>query len=385
MPFNFTKRLFEPKGDLIGAPSGELMPTGLIGPWSAYRMRSLYVTEDVKLFNADVSAEARVPYDDFTARGDGSWLYYLDDADCEAKAKIAVDAFDLTDPSGSRPASPGRVWRFRISRNDVISFSSQESREKWGDAEGVIAFDVPVRGHTKRAWKSRHEYQLIALPSAVAAAARYMDEADAIYDLSELLSDDAVFTDEFHHLVVGGRDENDAWTESILGQRRAELWKVLDENDVKVYNPFGIGAKKYQAKEGSALDECLKVASAQWPQPLWCKVMQVPNPRSDAVSGQGNRLNIPAIFEFYANRKEAQAALDAERAEFGADGTDSDAVTAATAETASHPPLPADWEQVGVDEWVNELKQNDKPAPLAAKELSATVADVNAWRGYLGI
>lgn len=384
MPYDFNKPLFKPEGEAIGAPSGKLMPTGLVGPWNAYRMRALLTSVDVKLHNSMVAADKKVTCRDIVeVPGSGWWsLYFVDDEAGLARAQHAVTTLDLKGPadkSGNRrPAAPRHVWRFRINREEVISFSSGESREKWGDSEGIIGLDVLVQGHTRNSWMRRHQYQLIALPSAVAAAARYSGEANATYDLSELLGDDVVVTDEFHHLLCGGQDPSDDWTASILGQRRATLWKLLGEDDVKIFNCAGTGFKKYQATEGTVLNECLKVASFHWPEPIWCKIMQVWNPRPGAVSGQGNRLRVPVIFEFYANGAEAQAALDAERAGFAAAST--------SGATPMHPPLPKDWEQVedALNEWVSALRSDARPPPVVAGPLSATVGDVVAWREYLG-
>lgn len=366
---------------------GEFSPSGIIGPWTAGVFWSLYTEVDLGQYNQGVSVEERLIWANSNKRGSGTW-YYFADADSAAKAK---------EPAQSQYGA-NRIWYFQTERDRILNFADPDALAKWGQ---FPSSECALR--TPASKKYGHEFHLISLPAAVHAAAVFYGLDVPDYDLSELLNRDATFTDDFYAHMCGNPDEKGSWVGSVLGKRRAALWAALGEPDPSRYV---IGATGQYGTEAPDLIDCLKIANNKWEEPMWARVVLVPDPRVDAVFGsEDKRLSRPGLFEIFPDEATARTVAVKEIEEFKARqaGTDTETDTSANV-SAPRPPgparppvptptlaVPAKWAQYGPEFWTNWLSQAPPngvagvDAVQAARLAECDVADINAWRTHLGL
>lgn len=343
---------------------GEFKPTGLTGPWV---LEVLYLHGSQSEFSRE-----EIGYDIKRELGGWHWYYWKD----PAVADIARDILGAQYGASTE-------WVYRVATADIVSFSSEEARGKWGDD---IFFSSRVVGFGSM--KYRHEFNLISLPSAVAAVATLQGWEIPGYPLDVLHELTSESSEEDCLALIGGKDgagEVLPWTESVLGKQRAALWAALDEPEVKATRPQGsmTSANKPDklATTSEKLDFCLRIFYRAWTRPAWVTVMQVPDPRPDAVGGSaGNRFSIPALTAIFPGEAAALASLSEEG------GT-------AIAPQAGTPPVPVIWKD-NANLWQNQLseimeKVGDKPLPVIYESaggetaLGCTMEELSTWIDYL--
>lgn len=321
MPFDFlgTEEVQIPTG-------GGFAPTGLVSLWNAGVVFSVLAQID-----PIVVAEMGVEYDSKrdSRSGSGWTTYYWRDF---ARAQADIAAMDIRNQQG-RVQSPTSVWQFETKTADVLNFNTPEAAGKFGD---IISYSVEI--HTLQSRKKRHMFHQIALPACVAAGAVAEGYTTPGFSLDELLDPSTLFTDDFAVKAYGG-PEGEGWQDSFLWQRRVALWAALGEDNATAYLPIGHmaggkSAAKYVTK-APKLSECLKLATMRWTKPAYANVLQVPDPRVDAVSGSGDRrLTVAAIVALYGNKAAAQAAAEAMKTT--GDETETPTTTATAATPAVH-------------------------------------------------
>lgn len=360
----------------IPVSSGEFQPSGLIAPFVAAPMYWV-LTRD--LTRADLVERGLAPNAE-ARKGEWTQFYFL----TQATAQLAVAA--VKEASGekydSKKNRPNQCWRFETHLASVLNISDENKQKFLRDGEAVeskvLAYEVDMTslrpGNKKYPVKTRHAFHLIALPAAVAAVGRALGQA-VEFDLSELLSNETVFDDEFAARFIGPPDGG--YQDSVLWQRRVALWKALGEDDPAATMPIGYGTGKETTSQ--VLSQALSIFANPWGSAEWLRLVGVPDPRVDAVHND-NRLKINVVTEIFASDTTAKAAADEELAAKASKAGTSGA-------KATTPPVPAAYAALA-DDWVTYLRSyvsEGKPNPVIAKEMSVTPGDVSAWREHLGI
>ena len=343
--------------------------SGFIGKWIAAVRWSFFA--DVPPNDFDSSTPKP---DNFRQGGTGYWCYYADSAAALTASRSLGNKFP-----------PNQVWVFEAPIDTVLL--PETAKTNFGPS---ISMECGVRTHQSK--KYRHEFQLIALPAAVAAYAQFKGYINYEFDLSEISDRDLAVTDEFAAHYIGGEyhdlklEQNVTipYDECVLYQRRAKLWADLGESDPRVYNPIGSGRLSTTSKK---LDDCLAIANYDWTSPVWARVAMVLDPRMDALSkGSGNRLTRPALLHLYANEEDARA-----------DSNLTESTSQPTEVATPKPPLPSAWKGLEND-WLTQLKAlkaqvGSGPIPVVRAKLSemdlantiaATVDEVVAWWDFIG-
>jgi len=352
---------------------GDFTPSGLIGPWQAGVVYKVMTKEDMP---------ANLKPDSVREKSGGWKDYYYFDYE---------KAADALEEIGSQ-YNPQGVWHFEVETINVMNFSNEDIREKFGAS---IGFDVAVT--TLRSAKYRHEFHMIALPMAVVAMANLLGYDNPGFDISELWSQDTVFNDATQALLVGHPGEEDEnsnvvveavpYTESVLWERRAELWEALGEPNPQNYQLMDADKLATVSKK---LSECLEIVHYPWSSPAFVRLVSVNDPRVDATYGENKRLNIPAIFEIFPDEATARTAADVDIARFA--DTTSSGGDSKTSSADVAPTLPASWASAGmsVTDWKNNLrdaKGDKKLTPITVKQVAETVDatpdDVRAWWEYV--
>jgi len=345
---------------------GDFVPTGFIAQWQAAVMTSFMTEVNLKDEGIAFSAARQVGQSGYTR-------YYWHDYQAAVEAAESV----------GQQYKPQTLWVFEAQTDSVLNFVDESTKDKFGPQ---ITYDG-CRIVTLRSKKYRHELHLIALPAAVQAYAKMQGWAVPELDFSELTSQDTAFTDDFQAEMIGHPDQDD-WESSVLGQYRAKLWKALGEDNATAYKLAGSGTK-FDATEGSKLDEALGILHYSWTQPIWARLIPVPDPRVDAVYTSGDdqvkRLSIPALMDIFASKEAAQAAAEADKV--------GDSSSSATTAATEGPAVPSDWADFP-DDWKSIVKEEKAKGPkpkvmrdLKAEEAAGTLhdrilasaSDVEAW------
>lgn len=345
------------KNEPVHLPTGgDFVPTGLVGNFIAKVLFSFY--SDVDLIAEYKAMDEKFPG---TRRKMGAgFRYYMTDS------KLATAALER---AGSQITNPNQVWAFQAENTSLLNVPEKD-REKF---QSPVSYDVDIL--TLRS-KKRHGFQLMALPSAVASMAAILGYDTPGFSMAELISPEALFTDEFQISMIGNADTD--YKESMLWARRASLWASLGEADPTKYT---VGAGGKFDTEAAKLQECLSIVTSTWSAPAWLRLLSVPDPRVDATytpaSGESKRLSIPCITAIYANQQMAQAAA---KVELDERQSRADAKANGATSASGGPALPAAW--VGMRaEFMTELATyKGKPATVAAKALEVTAEEVKAWR-----
>jgi len=345
------------KDAIIPTGGGEFAPSGFIAPWSAGIVTRFYTKSDQA---NDVGADF-VKHD---SKG-GAQLYYKDYTAATEAAKHLGEGI------------LNSVWRFQARVSDVLNIADKSKFQS-----PILAFDCDIASLVS---KRRHAYHQIALPMAVYAVARGYDFDVPVFDISELTDRNTIFNDEFYAKMVGNPDANpnepDHWLKSVLWQRRAALWAALGEPDpMKHINPEAERGRENLRTNADDLIECLKVVNRTWVNPQWARIVNVNDPKPDAVLPDGRRLTIPVVYELFHDRSAAEAAATALQ------GDSDEEHTAKPASAGSEPPTPSSWAGLGTDTWMAALGDavaSGKNLPTMMRELDVSKNDVEAWRAYM--
>ena len=324
-------------------PTGTVFqPTGLIAPWRTVICYTFMSQADNV---RELGADTLVTYDSGWNR-----LYYIN-----------YDAAALAMKELGEQYTPQTVWRYQVESKDIINVKA-ENLTKFPD---VVSRDIAV---FTTASKKRHEFHMIALPAAVASIAKLYGFIDHEYDLSDLLlANDTDFTEEFQWKMIGNLDhkvdDEYHWTKSLLWNRRAELWNELGEPDPMNY-VIPREDEKRNLTYSKKLQECLRIVTMPWNNPVWARMVDVPNPKFDQQSNDGKRYGIGAFTELFFDKASALAVLDE-------DETFDNIIE-----------LPAEWKEHGEEVFLTELRNAvaegmSKPAMMRA--LAVTALELNAW------
>jgi hypothetical protein len=356
---------------------GDFPPTGLIGLWSAAVMTTFSSEVDLK-------EEGITTFNAVRQMGDSGWAryYWLDHDAAKDAAKELKREYGTTS-----------LWVFEAESTSILNFASDKAREAF---QGTITYDG-CTVVTLRSRKRRHQLHMLALPALVRAYAEANGWDVPEFELIKTLcSQDTMFTDDFQARMIGDPNNPDAFDDSELWKYRAELWKALGEENAHAYQPIGHGTNYDVTSE--RLNEAIQPLHCQWDDPVYLRLVTVPDPRVDATyeqrsSGDIKRLRIPCVMDIYNNKEEAEAAAAEDRARMGG-GRSSDGETSTTS-SSGLPPYPENWaySDAAKKDWhsvVAGLKEGKKRPVVIARlkglssedlenEIAATVADVEAW------
>lgn len=348
---------------------GDFAPTGFIGKTYAQILFSFMSQEDSKQHKGAPQYAGR--------RQAGSYFVYYMNSQAEAKALMSV--LGVEGYQGKEPVAQ-EVWNLQINRDTVLNFADQTKLDKWANP---IALDVRVM--TLASKKYRHEFQMLALPLAVQAMAKFMEYQYEPFSISELIKkpEEMVYSDEWFAAMFGSpdakKDAPDHYSKSTMWGRRAALWESLGETNAEAYQPIGSG--KFATKS-EKLSQCLQIVGAKWNSPIWARVITIPDPRVDAQTDEGKRFTLPALFEIFGDEATAKSAAkaDLERLNASSNGNGNGATKSL--------PIPAayvgEYEQMWRDN-VAKVKGEfaTKPAPpvvaAQAKGLGVTPEELTAW------
>lgn len=328
------------------AEGGDFPITGFVG--------QLTITHVYRLWTEIEPTAIEAEPDLYQQMGSGFVLYYTDSSDAKkAQEEIGSDI------------DPQRVLYIEMPTDSVLNFRDEAALSKWGAS---VAGDV--RDVTLRSKKYRHGPHLIFLPRLVAAIADVRGWKNAGFDLADIdvARDDFVASDELQLELVGNPDEG--YKDSRYWAQRAALWASLGEDDPNVYRPKGattVRAGREQPSEvattSDRLSTCLRAYVVDWTQPVYARLKLLPDPRVDAVTGAGNRLTIPVIWELFENEAAAKAACQADLEAMGI-----------TAGDAPAPPegIPAKWAEIP-EAWESTIAELREKGEAATPELAATL------------
>lgn len=312
-----------------------------------------------------------------TSRAGDKFNYIYRDPD---QAAVLARLLNLEEPAASRSGRPfdrrpSHLWRLEMPIADVLTISD-EGKEKF--ETDVMVFSVEQKGIAKNS-PSWWRWHGMTLPSLVAAYATLMKWKSPGFDLGEFLvpDDEFIVTADFEERMVGNGEVG--YDKSVLWQRRIDLWAALGEKDAKISDP--------DKTESDKLKEALMVATHNWEDAVFCRVIQVPSPRVDDVwttpEGQARRNRVPVVTAFYTSERTATTAAKAEREdleiEVSADEPDAEPdAESDTEETASSgDSVPEAWREYP-DDWytaVNEIRETvldgkNRPMPVVKKALT---------------
>jgi len=335
----------------VNTPTGgEFTPSGIISNW---RGLMVYTFSSQTPLDEEYAGKA----DAYRNASGWHWYYFKD----EALAREAVETADTEFKTANL------IWHFETQKKDVLNFGP-EAQAAFGD---TISWSAQVKslGSTKY----RHEYHMIALPSAVDAYARNLGFSTPGFDLSELIGDNPLAgTDPFHFEMIGHpdvKDESDPqhYTNSVLWKRRAALWEALGEPNAKAFRMIDDGTKFDTTSE--RLSQVLAIANRVWASPIWLKLVSVRDPRVGAT------MSIPAIFDIYENKEDAQQAVQVPEGQASSAPVASGGVA-----------VPAAWAEVA-DQWATSFAEFKAANPTlnaltvtkAVSQLGVTEAEITAW------
>ena len=378
------------QGQKVELPSGggDFVPTGFIGQWMATLAHRIYVECDSDEA-LRISKSTGCVLHNTTKNGA---FFFFDTAE---HAKAVMDEHGIK--------YSNFVWHLEAQK-DRLFWYSEESKEKFN--WDPIGGDVNVKTLGSR--KYRHEFHLIALPSAVAAVARFFGK-DLHFDISPLLAE-GVQDEEFFALMCGDPDAKktdlkefnsvlNAQTEkgipfaaalssarstesipmeySVLWRQRETLWKELGEPDARKYT---VNQDGEDTKDGEKTDTTAPYLSAAvgivqpWTEARWMKVRLVPDPRVDATNDDGKRFSIPVIVDYYHNEAEAKAAFESTRAQADEDTT------------SGEPAIPEAWAGFTGSQFADVLREQwGKAPPLFEKAMGCSVEECQEWATFLGL
>lgn len=328
---------------------GDWTPSGMIGQWKAQVLFSFYSKTDFNMAQTELRPLIS------RKMGDG-YRYYF---------KTSEQANQMKEALGEE-FTPAQTWYWSTPRGSVLNVD-QENLNKFSES---ISMELKIA--TLGSKKHRHELHLIALPSAVATAAKLMGYECPVMDFRDLISNQTIFDDAFALRVAGLGDDKEAFKSSTLWKQREVIWSALGEPDATKYQPIKTGTKFDTVSV--KLSECLKILAQPWQSSVWGRVVQVPDPKVDAVYGDENkRLTIPALTEIFSDEKAARQVAseelkqrDERKSKASASSNGASGVPAAYANDAE-----VWWNYVG--EFVGKPEVKGKPRPIVRAYLEKTV------------
>lgn len=322
-----------PTGKGAGAemPVGEGFPkTGFIAPWTAVVMFRVgwYETDlvqELEDIRADLPSDAEGLLDKLTeagpdagvepfdariaSRAGDKFCYYFRDKE---RAALLCDYVNLHEPKDWKPR-PEQSWYFETVVNDICGLNDEAKSKFAGD---TLSFDVRIT--TLRSKKYRHMYQFLALPSFVSAYGKAMGLKVHEFDLSPLTApdDEVIFNAETELAWIG--DSDGGYDEAHFWQERVKVWESLGENDPQKFHVKEAGTKF--SVESANLDAILQATVKEWTEPVYARLIPVPDPRLGAAydrDGDKVRPSIPVIAEIFESQDAAEMVAAEERAESG--------------------------------------------------------------------
>ena len=294
-------------------PTEGFATTGFVAQWMGKVLYSLMVEDvEIEMLNRLLKDGGDELIPESVAHqklGDSGWHKYWYVKDAEARE--AANSLKLHQGLDRRPGV-STVWRFEAKSETCLNLSAA-AQDAFGDVLGWES-QISTLGSIYR----RHEFHMISLPAAIAAAAAAMGFDNPGFDLSELTEADIVYTPAFQVQMIGTepQEQDDGkykhvnakggYAGSLLWQRRAALWAALGEKNPKAFRRIGSGTKYDTSSK--QLDACLRIVEVPWMETAWALLVPVRDPRIDATAKSGTRLTIPALTTIYQGQEEAQAA-----------------------------------------------------------------------------
>ena len=303
-------------------PTEGFATTGFIAQWMGRVLYSLMIDLEVPQgtdsarFGANYMAylndalEEKIPEPIASQKlGESGWTKHWYDKDTDAR-----EAANLLKKHEGLDRRPGvsTVWRFETKSETCLNLSAA-AQDAFGD---VLAWESRIS--TLGSIYRRHEFHMISLPAAIAAAATAMGFDNPGFDLSELTEADIVYTPAFQVQMIGTEPQEQdgdkykyinakgGYANAVLWQRRAALWAALGEENPKAFRMTGSGTKYDTTSK--KLHQCLRIYEVPWTGPAWALLVPVRDPRIDATAKSGTRLTVPALTVIYQSQKEAQTA-----------------------------------------------------------------------------
>lgn len=263
---------------------GDWAPSGMIGQWRAKVCFAFNSPTDIGMVETTLKPLAlRKRRNDFR--------YFFGSS---------KEAIDVQAAMGEK-AIIEQVWYWDGPRDKVANVDA-ENLIKWPE---WISMEVKITTLGSR--KHRHELHMIALPAAVASAAKALGYDVPEMNFRDLAGTQVIFDDALALRLVGLGDDKEAYLKSDLWLQRSAIWAALGEPDAAKYQPKGTGTKF--DTEADKLSACLHILTQPWKSAIYARLVQVPDPRVDAVYGdESKRLTIPALTEIFPNEAAAKQA-----------------------------------------------------------------------------
>jgi len=317
------------------------------GPWVCERLYSAWLDEGVMPEDYEVKVDGIQ-----TFSGSGSFVYWRN----SEEAEVAGKDLGLRFP-------PRSVWRWEMQTSDRLeNDAARDMTEVFGH---TIGYDVQCT--SLRSNKHRHNFHMIALPSAIQAIgilAGVVKEKVFDYSTLESLIPDEV-SDELQAELIGMGAE---YSESKLWKARADIWAALGESDPSKYTVEGPAVAKNSKGEyntnSKILSQCLKLAYDK--SKPYARVIRVNDPRSDALNSRGIRLKTFVVDQMFRTKEDALSQLGLE------DESESTAI-------------PAKWKETGATyaDWMTYVKDVTKdikgPPPMVRKALEAKAEQLEEY------
>jgi hypothetical protein len=364
----------------VEMPVGEGFPkTGFIAPWVSqvmYRVGwyEVDLLKEQEHLAAELPSDAEgiletlteggvKPFDSrIASRAGDKFCYYFSDKD---RAEALCEWVHLNEPKDWKPR-PEQTWYFETQVDNICGLD-EEAKGKFSGP--VLSFDVRIT--TLRSKKYRHMYHLLALPAFVSAYGTAMGLPVHPFDLSPLTApDDEVIFNAATELAWIG-DSDSGYADAYFWQERVKVWNSLKEEDAENFHTKDAGTKYSVTSDN--LDSILQATVRPWTEPVYARLIPVPDPRLGAAyerDGEKIRPSIPVIAQLFTSQEEAEKTAAEER-------SDSDGVV--VTETKSAPEsgglsVPAAWASAE-DAWVTQVKDIkgslSGPPPTWAPQLDA--------------
>jgi hypothetical protein len=377
------------------------LPTGGNGFTPAGTIGRFYAT----MAFASSYIETELPagtYADVVKSQNGKFKYYFTDL---------AQGTQVLKKQAQQQYGPQQVWVLQASKKDIL-WSKPEAADNFKtdpikyEVDNIVSFAV-------RKLSKLTDFQLLALPMAVNAYARYLEYIDHdIFTVGEMFGQETIFDDNFQARMCGYPDTNapgggdpnkQHYTEAELWQRRTELWNTLGEANPKAYALAGNDNKVVTTAD--KLRKALRVVDTVWNEPVWIELVNVPDPRASGAYGDdGKRRTIPCINRIFGTGDEGEAAAKAyfeeQQARFakhaedaGVDGVmpKAPSTTSAPVATNGNLKMPVEWAGQ-VNDWkaalADAVKEGKKAAEIKADEnmscADLSVPQITAWIRELG-
>ena len=377
---------------LVGEGGG-FQPSGLIGQWSSGILWSFWTETDPGNLIADGMAPVT-----YRKMGRGFRVYYQTQVEAKNAAKAA-----------GVEINPQQVWRVECPKTSILNVPDKDL----GNFADLVSFEVEIS--TEKSKKLRHKLHLISLPKSVEAYAKLNGWEVPTINLGDLTQrvldaegkETDPFNDELFKALCGDPEGVKLDWGCGLGKQRAALWTALGEpNPAKWHSKYNYDAQGNRAGtvEGDGLatvsdklDEALGLIIAPWQ--AWGRIVSVKDPKPDATyekAGEGKRLTIPVVWEFFADEKTAHKVAEEELRAREERAAAKAGVAATATVSQSTPSIPAVWVGQTPKDVVDTLKEfytkldGSKPLPLRKKSLKEnmmfdTMDELDAWLDFAGL